>query len=107
MGLAAFHGGGHHHAPAPRVAAATVAPSTSTSTTTTIDPGTLAQTTDKPSGTDPMFAARIQKLWSALTTGHAAEGLLAFFPLSAYTQVKAVANPAADWQHRLVQRSGR
>jgi len=98
--VAAFPRGGHHRATAAPIATSTLAPSTTT--TTTIDPGTLAQTTDRPSGNDPTFAARMQKLWGAITSGHAADGLAAFFPLSAYKQTKAVANPASDWQHRLV-----
>ena len=100
--MVAFHGGGHHRAAALRSATSTVPPSTSTTTSTTIDPGTLGQTTDRPSGTDPTFGARMQRLWAAITSGHAAEGLAAFFPLGAYERVKVVANPASDWQHRLV-----
>ncbi len=37
-----------------------------------------------------------------LVTGRPALGLPAFFPLSAYRQVKAIADPTADWHHRLV-----
>jgi hypothetical protein len=84
-------------APAPTT---TVAPATTTSTT--VDPGSLPQTTDKPSATDPAFLARMQALWQAVQTGDAGAGLPAFFPLSAYLQVKAISDPAADWHDRLV-----
>lgn len=40
-------------------------------------------------------------LWLAVTKGNANYALPAFFPLAAYKQVKAIANPAADWRSRL------
>jgi hypothetical protein len=40
-------------------------------------------------------------LWAAVLTGQARLALQAFFPLAAYTQVKAIADPAADWHNRL------
>lgn len=96
----AFLTDGHH-----RAKAAVVAPPPSTaspSTTTTVDPGALGQTTDRPTGTDPAFQSRMATLWTAIASGQVAQGLPAFFPLAAYRQVKAVADPGADWQHRLV-----
>jgi hypothetical protein len=44
----------------------------------------------------------MRRLWQAVVTGDPAVGLPAFFPLSAYLQVKAIANPAADWHERLI-----
>ncbi len=41
-------------------------------------------------------------LWAAVVTGKPRLALPAFFPVSAYKQVKAIADPAADWQNRLV-----
>lgn len=41
-------------------------------------------------------------LWTAIVTGSSAVALQSFFPLSAYQQVKAVADPASDWTGRLV-----
>jgi hypothetical protein len=41
-------------------------------------------------------------LWAAIASGRPALGLPAFFPLVAYEQVKAIADPAADWHNRLV-----
>jgi hypothetical protein len=40
-------------------------------------------------------------LWAAVVTGQARLAIQAFFPLHAYTQVKAIAGPAADWRSRL------
>jgi len=93
-------------APAPPPVATTTSTSTTTTeppTTTTVDPGTLAQTTARPSGTDPAFLARMDLLWRAVVTGDAATALPAFFPEAAYLQVKAIAHPDADWHQRLVR----
>ena len=40
-------------------------------------------------------------LWAAVRTGKPRFGRPAFFPLAAYTQVKAIPYPAADWHNRL------
>ena len=40
-------------------------------------------------------------LWLAVTTGRPEFALPAFFPVTAYEQVKAIADPRADWQDRL------
>lgn len=40
-------------------------------------------------------------LWMAVRTGKPRYGRPAFFPLAAYTQVKAIPAPAADWHNRL------
>ena len=40
-------------------------------------------------------------LWAAVLTGNADLARQAFFPLSAYLQVKAIADPGADWHQRL------
>jgi hypothetical protein len=42
-------------------------------------------------------------LWAAVVTGQARLATQAFFPLAAYTQVKAIADPAADWHSRLLR----
>ena len=41
-------------------------------------------------------------LWEAIVTGSARSGLPAFFPERAYAQVKAIADPAADYRGRLL-----
>jgi hypothetical protein len=71
-------------------------------TTTTVDPGTLPQTMDQPTTTDPQFQAGVQSFWQAIVTDNPATAMPFFFPLTAYQQVKAIANPASDWQQRLV-----
>jgi len=98
------------HVVAPPVTTtSTSAPTTTTTTTTepptttTVDPGVLAQTPARPSGTDPAFLARMDLLWQAVVSGDAATALPAFFPEAAYLQVKAIANPDADWHQRLIR----
>jgi hypothetical protein len=65
------------------------------------DPGALPQTNDKPDATTPEFSARMQLLWSAILHDDADIAIPVFFPLSAYSQTKAISNPERDWQHRL------
>jgi hypothetical protein len=48
------------------------------------------------------FHAEMVDLWAAIASGRPDLGLPAFFPLVAYEQVKAIADPAADWHNRLV-----
>lgn len=67
-----------------------------------IDPGTLEQTEDRPAADDPAFLARIQGLVDAVQAGDPALGRAAFFPLSAYLQVKAIKDPDGDWHRRLL-----
>jgi hypothetical protein len=94
--------------PAGRVADRTPFRATTTTTTTvpvtttTTDPGTLPQTDAVPSADSPAFEAAMSALWSGIVTGSVEGALPSFFPESAYLQVKAIADPAADWQDRLV-----
>lgn len=79
------------------------APTTAASTTTTVpDPGLLPQTRDFPPSNGPLVDAGVQGLWQAIVTDNPSAGMPFFFPLSAYLQVKAISNPALDWQNRLV-----
>jgi hypothetical protein len=64
-------------------------------------PGALHQTRTVPSAGDRVFRAEMTDLWAAVVTGQARLAAQAFFPLAAYTQVKAIADPAADWRSRL------
>ena len=59
--------------------------------------GALPQTRALPSTNSAAFQAAMQDLWLAVTTGKPDLALPAFFPLTAYQQVKAIYNPAADW----------
>jgi len=49
-----------------------------------------------------VFRAEMTDLWTALVTGRVRAGVQAFFPLTAYQQVKAIADPSADWHSRLL-----
>jgi hypothetical protein len=66
------------------------------------DPSTLAQTRDRPQAAGPAFDARVASLWDAIVRDDPSRAMPFFFPLGAYAQVKAIANPEADWQRRLV-----
>jgi hypothetical protein len=66
------------------------------------DPGALPQTRDVPSADSPAFAARAEALWNAIVKDDPEAAMAFFFPLSAYRQVKDVADPASDWKRRLV-----
>jgi hypothetical protein len=62
----------------------------------------LHQTMVRPRGHSRILHAELTDLWAAVVTGRPALGMPAFFPLSAYRQVKAIADPTADWHDRLV-----
>jgi hypothetical protein len=59
------------------------------------------QTRTLPSTTDTAFKNLIHDFWLAVTTGNPDYAKPAFFPVKAYEQVKAIADPAQDWQDRL------
>ncbi len=81
---------------------ATTAPAAAT-TTTTIDPGALPQTATFPALGTPQFAAEMAALWQGIVAGSVTPALPAFFPRSAYVQLKTgLGNPSGDWQNRLV-----
>jgi hypothetical protein len=60
------------------------------------------QTSARPSAHDPQFQAEMTDLWAGIVSGRPDLAMPSFFPVVAYQQVKAMANPAADWQNRLV-----
>jgi hypothetical protein len=67
-----------------------------------VDPGTLAQTRDRPKSSGPVFEARMRALWDAVAADDVSGAMPAFFPVTAYAQVKAISNPESDWKRRLV-----
>jgi hypothetical protein len=67
-----------------------------------IDPGTLPQTHDKPDADSESVRARGEALFEAILNDDPDRAMPAFFPKTAYEQVKAIANPASDWKWRLV-----
>jgi hypothetical protein len=97
-----------HAAATARTTSTTAPPTTTTSsstttTTTTFDVGTLPQTMQFPSATDPAFTAEMAALWSGIVSGSVTPALSAFFPRTAYLQLKTgLPNPSADWQERLI-----
>jgi hypothetical protein len=77
-------------------------PSPSPSASATVDPGTLPQTSTLPSGQDALFEAGAQSLWQAIVQDKPVLAHSFFFPLTAYRQVKALSDPDADYQNRLI-----
>jgi hypothetical protein len=67
-----------------------------------VDPGTLPQTHDKPEADAETVRTRGEALFEAIQNDDPDRALVAFFPRTAYEQVKAITNPASDWKYRLV-----
>jgi hypothetical protein len=89
--------------PATRATATTaLAASPTTSTAAGTDPGALPQTDAKPVASGATFDAGVQGLWQAVVQDRPDLALPFFFPKSAYLQVKAISDPAADYQQRLI-----
>ena len=65
-------------------------------------PGALPQTRQLPAADGAQFLDGAMALWQAIVRDDPAPAMPFFFPLSAYLQVKAIADPAHDWQTRLV-----
>jgi len=63
---------------------------------------TLPQTDELPSTESPSFRRRLELLVEAIKNDAPETALPAFFPVLAYAEVKAIAEPERDWQHRLV-----
>jgi hypothetical protein len=103
----AWDGGSLSVVPLPPLPASSSAPDhdgatdSSAEATTHVDPATLPQTRERPREGDP-FQARAKVLWDAIVADDPELALPFFFPLPAYEQVKAIANPETDWKHRLV-----
>jgi hypothetical protein len=66
------------------------------------NPGSLPQTNQLPSANTPAFHSEMAALWSGVTRDSVQAALPAFFPEGAYAQVKAIADPQADYTDRLV-----
>jgi len=80
----------------------TVDAATTTTTAAEADPGALPQTSEQPSASGAMFTAGVNGLWEAIRQDKPELGMPFFFPKSAYVQVKALSDPAADYQNRLI-----
>jgi hypothetical protein len=66
-----------------------------------LPPAYLHQTMALPSAHTRVFNAEMKDLWAAVVADRPAFAVDAFFPLTAYQQVKAIADPTADWHSRL------
>lgn len=64
--------------------------------------GNQPQTAQLPSSHDARFDALMRALFDAVRQNSVAAGMGAFFPETAYAQIKALADPAADFNGRLV-----
>jgi len=62
----------------------------------------LHQTRALPAAHSAIFQGEMTDLWAGVVSGRPDLAMSAFFPLVAYEQVKAIADPAADWRDRLV-----
>jgi hypothetical protein len=81
------------------------APATTTTvppTTTTVDPGTLPQTDTLPPANDPQLQSEVGALWQGVVAGSVGPALPAYFPESAYLQLKDLPNATADYRERLI-----
>ena len=94
--------------PSPAAGSAPTAPAAATTPTTLssdlLPPGAnlAGQTAAKPSTNTATFQAEMAALWQAIQNNDPTIGLPSFFPESAYLQVKALSNDAADYTGRLV-----
>jgi len=59
------------------------------------------QTRAFPAARTRAFRAEMTDLWAAIVAGRPRLARPSFFPVTAYTQVKAIFDPAADWRTRL------
>ena len=60
------------------------------------------QTRVRPSAQSADFHAEMTDLWAAVASDRPRIGLVAFYPLVAYEQVKNMGDPEIDWRYRLV-----
>ena len=81
---------------------ATTAPAATTTTVAADDPGALPQTDEQPTASGATFTAGVNGLWEAIRQDKPELALPFFFPKSAYLQVKAISDPAGDYQNRLI-----
>lgn len=75
---------------------------TAAPTTTTTGPGTLPQTDTLPSAGTAQFQSQMAALWSGIVHNSPSDAMPAFFPQSAYLQLKTIANASGDFENRLV-----
>ena len=82
-------------------AGAALPPSTTTGAPD-VDVGTLPQTDEQPTASGAAFDAGVQGLWQAIVRDDPNLAMPFFFPKRAYLQVKAISDPATDYEQRLI-----
>jgi len=95
---------GERPAPAPKPTPPALKPTPPTPSALPVAPTRAAaepQTTAFPKTANAAFNAEVHDIWLAVTTGDPNYARPAFFPEQAYEQVKAIADPSADWENRL------
>ena len=79
------------------------APTTTTTTATdATDAGALPQTDEQPVASGATFDAGAQGLWQAIVQDDPDLAMPFFFPKRAYLQVKAISDPATDYEQRFI-----
>ncbi len=61
----------------------------------------LPQTEDEPGVANRLFEDRMNRLWQAIVANDPEKVRDFFFPVEAYSQVKAIEKPERDWKYRL------
>ena len=87
-------------------ATATAGAQPSTAAAPQASAGSLPQTSQLPSASTAGFSAEMAALWQGIRSGSVSAAMPAFFPEGAYAQVKAIADPQADYDNRLVHEFG-
>ncbi len=87
----------------------TITPDTAATTTSTLpaapsttDPGVLPQTDERPMASGATFTTGVEGLWQAVQEDRPELAMPFFFPKAAYLQVKAISDPATDYDQRLI-----
>lgn len=88
--------------PEPTTATTIALAAPTTTTAATADPGALRQTDEKPVAGGAAFDAGVRGLWQAIVQDNPELAMPFFFPKNAYLQVKAISDPATDYQQRLI-----
>ncbi len=91
-----------HRANAAVVTTTTAPAATTTTVAAGADPGALPQTDERPTASGATFTAGVDGLWEAIRQDKPELAMPFFFPKSAYLQVKAISDPAGDYQNRLI-----
>ena len=94
IALAACGGSSSKAAETPTTQEQTTTTTARPTTTTTVDPGTLPQTDEKPTGTGTEFDARMKVLADAIINNSPDSAISTFFPVTAYKQTKKNAKSA-------------